>query len=174
LPVFLPFLCCLGGTLVFFKQIRRLAYLVALTVFAYFELIHSGMARRTFEFSTFDGGKPMAEDRMLHKAASREMDIRQYLEELVLGPVSVDLAPLLPPETKLRSFMYRDGTVYADFSGDAALPVQGGLPLLDSFLALNRGIRRNFRSVSDVKLFINGNEVFFSEFEKIFDSDRRN
>jgi hypothetical protein len=157
----------------FFKQIRRLVYLAAVTVFAFFELFHLGMVRRTFEFFTYDGN-PMVEDRMLHKASTMEMDIKKYVEELILGPVSVDLAPLITKGTKLRSFMYRDRTVYADFSGDAVLPVHHGQPLSDGFLGLNRSIRRNFHAVSDVRLFVNGNEVFLQEFEKIFGPDRRN
>ncbi|MDR1143364.1 MAG: GerMN domain-containing protein [Spirochaetaceae bacterium] len=159
--------------MVFFKQIRRLVYLAALTVFAFFELFHSGMVRRTFEFYTY-GGDPVVEDRMLHKSSSAELNIKQYVEELMLGPVSVDFAPLITKGTKLRSFMYRDGTVYADFSGDAVLPVHNRQPLFDGFLGLNRNIRRNFHAVSDVRLFVNGNEVFLGEFEKIFGPDQRN
>ncbi|MDR2073283.1 MAG: GerMN domain-containing protein [Spirochaetaceae bacterium] len=160
--------------MVFFKQIRRLAYLVMLLAFAFFELLHSGLTRRTFEFPALENGKLVVEDRMLRKAGSLEQNIKNYVEELILGPVSVTCVPLLTKGVKLQAFMYRDGTVYADFSGDAALPVQGGAPLFESFLALNRGIRRNFRSISDVKLFVNGNEVFFSEFDRIFGPDPRN
>jgi hypothetical protein len=154
-----------------FKRIRRLVYLVILLVFALFDFGRSGLVRRTFEFFAYDGGKSVVEDRMFHKAAEREADIKAYMEELVLGPASVDLAPLVIKGVKLQSLMYRDGTVYADFSGDAALPVPGGQSAIANFLAINRGIRRNFRYISDVKLFINGNEVFFDEFSKIFGTD---
>jgi hypothetical protein len=155
---------------VFFKQIRRLFYLIALTVFAFLEMGHSGLVRRTFEFFTYDG-TTVVEDRMLHRASTPELNIKYYLEELILGPVSVDFSPLLSKETKLRSFMYRNNTVYADFSSDALMPFYGGQPLFDSMVTINQCIRRNFRSVSGVKLFIGGNEVFFSEFEKIFGPD---
>ena len=155
----------------FFKQIRRLAYLVVLTVFAFIEMGRSGLSRRTFEFFVYDSGRSVVEDRMLRKTSSRENDIKTYVEELVLGPVSLDYAPLVTKETKLRSFMYRDRTVYADFSREAALPVTGGMPLQDSFLTLNQGIRRNFSEVSGVKFFVNGNEVFFGEFSKFFSAE---
>ncbi|MDR2182493.1 MAG: GerMN domain-containing protein [Treponema sp.] len=151
-----------------FKILRRLACLVAITVFAFIELGRAGNVRRTFEFFTYTTGLPVVEDRMLFKAASEEMNLRYYLEEALLGPVSVDFAPLVTKGTRLRSLMLRDGTVYADLSGEAALPVGGGREVFDGLLALNRGIRRNFASVSDVKLFINGNEVFFEEFREIF------
>jgi hypothetical protein len=154
-----------------FKQIRRLAYLVILLVFAFIDLSRSGMVRRTFEFFAYDGGRPIVEERMFHKTSSQESDIKAFIEELILGPVSVNLAPLVVKGSTLRSFMYRGSTVYADFSGDAALPVPRGQPAAANFLAINSGIRRNFRYVSDVKLFINGNEVFFNEFSKIFAAD---
>jgi spore germination protein GerM len=154
--------------LVFFRQIRRFFYLVVLAIFAFFEMGRSGLSRRTFEFFTYDTNNSVVEDRMLRKTSSIETDIKSYLEELILGPVSLDFAPLVTKGTKLRSFMYRDRTVYADFSKEAVLPVQGGKPLFDSFLTLNQGIRRNFEDVSDVKLFVNGNEVFFGEFSKFF------
>jgi len=154
-----------------FKVIRRLAYLLILLGYALFDFSRSGLVRRTYEFYAYDGGKPAVEDRMFHKTAVPEADIKAYMDELVLGPVSVDLAPLVIKGVKLRSLMYRDRTVYADFSGDAALPVPGGQPAIDNFMAINRGIRRNFGYVSDVKLFINGNEVFFEEFSKIFGTD---
>jgi hypothetical protein len=157
--------------LALFKQIRRLAYLAVLLVFAFLEFGRSGMVRRTFEFYTYDSKKPVVEDRMFKKSFSIEGDIKAYLEEVALGPVSVDFAPLLPKGTKLESFMYRDGTVYASFSEDAALPIQGGKPVFNNFLLINQGVRRNFRKVSAVKLFISGNEVFFDEFSRIFGAD---
>jgi spore germination protein GerM len=156
---------------IFLKRARRLAYLAVITVFAFIELNKGSFSRRTFEFFAFDDNRSVVEDRMLHKTDSRENDIKAYVEELIMGPVSVDFAPLLTKGTKLHSFMFRDGTVFADFSRDAVLPVQGGRPLFDGFLALNQGIRRNFPLVSDVKLFVNGNEVFFGEFSKIFKAD---
>ena len=157
--------------MVLFRQIRRFAYLAVITVFAFIEMNHFGLARRTFEFFPYDNTNSVVEDRMLHKTGSKEKDIKSYVEELVLGPVSLDFAPLLTKGTKLRSFMYRDGTVYADFSREAALPVWGGRSLFEGFLTFNKGIRRNFSYVSDVKLFINGNEVFFGEFSKNFTSE---
>ena len=155
----------------FFKQIRRLAYLAVLTIFAFIEMGRSGFSRRTFEFFVYDGNRSVVEDRMLRKTFSRENDIKMYVEELILGPVSLDYAPLVTKGTALRSFMYRDRTVFADFSRDAALPVHGGGDLYDSFLTLNKGIRRNFSDVSNVKLFVNGNEVFFGEFSKNFSAE---
>jgi hypothetical protein len=156
---------------VLFRQIRRFAYLIVLTVFAFIDLNRLGLSRRTFEFFTYDNNSSVIEDRMLRKTQTDESDIKIYIEELILGPVSLDYAPLVSSGTKLNSFMYRDGTVYADFTKEAALPVNSGRPLFDCFLALNQGIRRNFSQVKDVKLFVGGNEVFFGEFIKNFSAE---
>jgi hypothetical protein len=153
-----------------FKQIRRFAYLLVLVVFALFELSRSKLVRRTFQFYSFDRGRPVVEDRMLPRSASREEEISRYVEEILLGPVSVNSAPVLTKGTQLRSFLYRDGTVYADFGQIAALPVAGAKnDVFEGMAALNRGVRRNFPYVTGVKLFIEGNEVFVKEFKDIFE-----
>jgi hypothetical protein len=152
-----------------FKQFRRLGYLAALAGIALFFLFSSGMARRTFEFYTFDRGKSVVEARMLPKTASPELDITRYTEEALLGPVSIEFAPLVVRGTKLRSLIFREGTVWADLSGEAALPVpETKTGVYEGILALNRGIRRNFPAVRDVKIFIGGNEVYNREFAEIF------
>jgi hypothetical protein len=153
----------------FFKQIRRLSYLILLGCFAFFDASRQDMSRRTFVFYTFDRGTALVEDRMLPRSASREENIARYVEEALLGPVSLEAAPLFSKGTRLRSLIYRDGTVYSDLSQTAALPVLGAkADVFTGMLALNQGIRRNFSYVTDVKLFIEGNEAFFTEFADIF------
>jgi hypothetical protein len=153
----------------FFKQIRRLSYLVLLGFFAFFDVSRQDLSRRTFVFYTFDRGAVLVEDRMLPRSASREEDITHYVEEALLGPVSLEAAPLFARGTRLRSLIFRDGTVYGDLSQSAALPVpEAKTDVFDGMLALNQGIRRNFSHAADVRLFIEGNETFFKEFADIF------
>jgi len=166
------------------KKYRRLSYVIVICLFTLGEFLFSGLVRRTFVFYSYIRGDTVVEDRMLRRSSESETDIRRYIEEALLGPVSPDLAPLFPRETRLHSFMFRDGLVYADLSESAALPLQGAeseRPLSDgqdtvsgkgdvfrSLLTLNEGIRRNFPYVKEVKIFIGGNEVFFEEFRRIF------
>ena len=153
-----------------FKQIRRLVYLVALGVFALVELGRSGTARRTFLFYTYDRGKAVVEDRTLSRSQSREQDITRYVEEALLGPASLNSAPLVTKETKLRSLLFRNGTVFADLDESAALPVpESKTGVLEGMITLNRGIRRNFPYVDGVKIFIDGHEIFYKEFSEIFE-----
>jgi len=150
------------------KRNRRLAYLALLCLFALGEFLLLGLVRRTFVFYSIIDGSMFVEDRMLRRSSDGEADIRRYVDEVLLGPVSPDSAPLFTKETRLSSFMYRDGVVYADLTEPAVFPVAGGVGVFRSLLTLNEGIRRNFPKVKDVRLFIGGNEVFFEEFRGIF------
>jgi hypothetical protein len=153
-----------------FRGYYRFLLLVLLGVFAFMEFRFLGLARRTFVFYSATNGSVRVEDRMLHRAETRETDLGRYVEEVLLGPVSPDLSPLFPPETVLWSILYRNGVVYVNLSGSAALPVSGGGDTFRNFLVLNQGIRRNFAYVKDVRLFVAGNPAYAGEFEGIFPS----
>jgi hypothetical protein len=148
------------------KGKRRLLLIGILGVIALVEFSVLGLARRTFVFYTVDKGIIAVEDRMLKRSPSREINITRYVEETLLGPVAPDLLPLFPRGTMLRSLLFRDGVVYADFSADAALPPEEGGETLDNFRTLYAGIRRNFSFVQDVRFFIAGNAVYVEEFRQ--------
>jgi hypothetical protein len=160
----------LAGLAAFFsgKSRRRLVFLGLLGLFALGDFLVSGLVRRTFVFYSIHDGSIAVEDRMLKRSSSRELDVHRYVEEALLGPVSLDLAPLFPRETRLQSLLYRDGVVYADFSGSAALPPPEGGEVFRNLSSLYRGIRRNFSFVKDVRFFIAGKAAFFEEFNRIF------
>jgi hypothetical protein len=141
------------------KRRRRLLFIVLLFFFAGAEFLYLGLVRRTFVFYSGIDGSEAAEDRMLPRSPSRELDITRYVEEALLGPVSPDSAPLFQGETRLASLLYRDGVVYADLSESAALPPPGGGDVFRSLHTLYEGVRRNFSYVKEVKLFIAGHET---------------
>ena len=156
------------------KKVRRTIYLVLLGAIALTECLYLGLARRTFVFYTIREGYMVVEDRMLRRSGDPETDIRRYIEEALLGPVSPDSAPLFPRETRLYSLMYREAVVYADLTESAALPPMEGGSVFRSLLTLNEGVRRNFPYTKNVRLFIGGNEVFFEEFHGIFGNSADN
>ncbi|MCL2211452.1 MAG: GerMN domain-containing protein [Treponema sp.] len=143
---------------------RRLLLIGILAVAALTEFFVLGLARRTFVFYTVNDGVLVVEDRMLKRSKSRESDIIRYTEETLLGPVAPGLLPLFPRETRLKSLLYRNGVIYADFSADAALPPVEGGKTIDNFRTLYAGILRNFSYVNDVRFFIEGNAIFIDEF----------
>ncbi|MCL2764427.1 MAG: GerMN domain-containing protein [Treponema sp.] len=139
---------------------RSLLFIGILILLALVEFLALGLARRTFVFYTINDGIIAVEDRMLKHSKSREGDIVRYTEETLLGPVSPDLLPLFPRGTKLKSLLFRDGIVYADFSSDAAMPPAEGGRTLDNFRTFYAGMKRNFSYVRDVRFFIDGVSVF--------------
>jgi hypothetical protein len=146
------------------KQNRRFLYLIFLSVFAWRDYQNITLVRRTFVFYTTLQNNMVVEDRMHPEAETPEDGIKFYVEEALLGPVSPDLAPLFPRETRLRTFMYRDGDVYADLSESAALPVENG-DVMRSLFTLSTGIRRNFPYISSVNLFIMGNRILLNDID---------
>jgi spore germination protein GerM len=143
---------------------RSLLFVGLLALAAFLEFCVLGLARRTFVFYTINDWVIVVEDRMLKHSPSREVDITRYTEEALLGPVSPDLLPLFPRGTRLKSLLYRNGVVYADFSLDAAMPPVEGGRTLENFQTFYTGILRNFSYVKDVRFFIEGRAVYVDEF----------
>jgi hypothetical protein len=155
------------------KRNRRLLFLVLLGIFAFIEFMISGLVRRTFVFYSINDGTMTVEDRMLKRSPSRELDMVRYVEEVLLGPISPDMAPLFPRETRLLSLLYRDGVVYADLSESAALPPLEGGEVFRNLYTLNAGIRRNFSFIKDVRLFIAGKAGYYDDFQRIFSIENK-
>lgn len=144
--------------------ILRLAVLIGLAVFGLYELVNLPVQRRTFVFYRLETDTPIVEERMLPRLASKEPEIKRYIEEALLGPVTPETAPLFSRDTVLRSVMYRTGMVYADLSESAVLPPLEDASLREGELerslgTLKEGIGRNFPGLRGIALFINGNPV---------------
>jgi len=150
------------------KRILFLLFLVAIGVIALLDFYRLEHSRRTFVFYSEIDENTVVEERMLRWSGDKETDMRRYIDEALLGPVSPGSEPLFPREARLNSLMYRDDVVYADLSEPAAMSFREGGDAFKSLLTLNEGIRRNFPYIKNVKLFIGGNEVFFEEFRGIF------
>ncbi|MDR0623011.1 MAG: GerMN domain-containing protein [Treponema sp.] len=155
------------------KRNRRFLFLILLGIFAFVEFLVLGLVRRTFVFYSINDGMMTVEDRMLKRSPSRELDIARYVEEALLGPISPDMAPLFPRDTRLLSLLYRDGVVYADLSESAALPPPEGGEVFRNLYTLNAGIRRNFSFIKDVRLFIAGKAGYYDDFQRIFSSENQ-
>ena len=140
--------------------------MMALATAAFIEFHVSGLARRTFVFYDIDSGYVIVEERMLRRTTSKEHDVARYVEDALLGPISPGAMHLFPRGVRLQSLLYRDGIVYANLSGDAAMPPLDGGGVLRSFETLHAGIKRNFPSVGEVRFFIDGRAAFADEFRR--------
>jgi hypothetical protein len=145
---------------------RRFFYLGLLCLFVLLNLLYPGFTRMTFVFYTVDTEYELVEERMLSLPRDREKQVAVYVEESLLGPASQDTEPLFPRDTRLESLLFRNGVVYLDLSENAVLPLENGGDCFRSLSALNKGIRRNFNFVKEVRLFITGNEAFPEKFRE--------
>ncbi|MDR2575734.1 MAG: GerMN domain-containing protein [Treponema sp.] len=135
--------------------------LLILAIAALIDFFTLGLARRTFLFYDIDSGVVIVENRLLPvPRGGRELDITRYVEEALLGPVSSNSMPLFPRETRLRSLLYRNGTVYLDLSEEAVLPPPEGGEVFLNMKTLYAGIRRNFPFVREVRFFIAGKAAY--------------
>jgi hypothetical protein len=144
----------------FFTKKRNIAIagLLLLCLIAIADYIVSGLARRTLVFHSADTGQELVEERMIARTGSRETDIIRYVEEVILGTLSLETEPLLNRDAKLEALLLRNGVVYLNMSEEAAIPPAVGR-LTDKLETLSKGIRRNFPFVGTVRVFIDGNEI---------------
>lgn len=113
--------------------------------------------RYVFLYPGSDTGLLTAERRYLRKRSSSEGNVRAFVDDLLLGPVSIDLLRFIPKNTQVLSLMLRDRVLYlnlstnvvleeAEASWDTGMKVQG----------LANNLYYNFPRLRDVKVFING------------------
>jgi len=124
----------------------------------------SGLARKTFVFYDVSSGRSIVEERMIRRSGSLERDVARYVEEALVGPASPGFAPLLPRGTRLLSLLHRDGTVFADVSGDALAQSEEGRGAFEGFRTLRSGLGRNFPEIREARFFVDGRAAFASGF----------
>ncbi len=150
--------------LIFRRRILFLICLVLLGAAACTDFFLISNERRTMVFYTVKDNIPVIEERMIPSADTVEESLTRYVDEVLLGPVDLDTAPLFPEGSRLESLMYRDGDVFINLSETAALPPVNGIrDVKQNIMTFVAGIKRNFASIGKVVFFINGNEVFFDE-----------
>lgn len=114
----------------------------------------------------FFGGKDrstlVVEEREIkkEKIIDKHQQMRQAILELIKGP-NTDLAPTIPPDTKLRSiYVDKDNVGYIDFSSELVQNHPGGswAEVITIYSIVNT-IIKNFPQIYKVRLLINGEEI---------------
>ena len=142
------------------KYKLRLLLIILLMCGAITDFIINGQSRRTFIFYDYVNENVIVEDRMFKRSSCRETALRRYIEEALLGPITQDFVPLFPRETQLKTLLYRDRIIYADFTKSAAIPLDEGRNPKENFITLKEGIFRNFSYVKDIRFFVEGQIIF--------------
>jgi hypothetical protein len=140
--------------------------MVLLVIAAFADSYTRGSSRMVMTFYTVADGKDIIEERPLKNAETQDIEpkLSRYVEELLLGPLSYGAAGFFS-EAALQSCMVSGETAYIGLSPSAAWAgvknAEGNLTV-DTERALGmfrNDIRRNFRNLKDVVIFIGGREA---------------
>ena len=115
---------------------------------------------RVLFFPDEDGQKLHGELRRLPKRDDTAGNIELYINELILGPVSIDFYRLFPEGVKLDSLMVDEDTLYLGFSENLITAVEN---VSMSFSGLIEGVKMavifNFPEIKEVETAIGGEPV---------------
>lgn len=121
-----------------------------------------GMAtRRVFVFPAVraDGSEGTAVEARYLPRHPVQGSIPLFVDEMLLGPQSQRARPLFARGTKAEFCFLRGRTLYVGLSKDALFPPAGAENILANIALFRQNVRRNFSSVGEVMLFIDGKYV---------------
>lgn len=140
---------------------------LALSLLVFF-IWGNGRVKRVLFFPLEISGRLVSEERMLANHHNLEADLRELVDEEILGPERHDAALLIPRELTVRSLFVRSRVLYLDLSADFVTagpdyPLRGK----EALDAMRRSINFNFPRVREVAVTIDGQEPRFPEKKKI-------
>ena len=121
-------------------------------------LIHHGMERRVFIFPVSGSNKNKKEIRYLC-ANPVQGRVKYYVDELVLGPSFYWGRPLFSLGTKVDYCFQNENILYVGLSGEAVLQDGNALELSHAAELFKKNIKKNFSSVKNIELFVDGNFI---------------
>jgi hypothetical protein len=123
----------------------------------------------TYIFTFYSGpqSKPVRERRRLNLnpevSGDSEAKVRAYVEEYLLGPATLESAPLFYPGTKLITAFLRGSTLYVNLSREAAMPpldlTRPNISIANVLSTFQGGIMKNFPAIKNISLYIEGIEI---------------
>ncbi len=100
------------------------------------------------------------EGRILPRKDTKEQEIELLVREILLGPFNVNYMPVVPGDSRIRSILLREETLYIDFTIDVVFQEAGSaLSLRESLAYIGRSIQFNFPRVRKIVYSINGNQL---------------
>ncbi|MDE5898949.1 MAG: GerMN domain-containing protein, partial [Treponemataceae bacterium] len=122
--------------------------------------LHGLRGRRyVFLFPSAGSGRLCAESRRLSARPGADA-VAQYVDELLLGPVSEYCEPLFPVGTAALFCFVRSSTLFVNVSAEALQCAPVGADFHAVIALFEKNVRRNFPSIRSVDFFIDGNAVF--------------
>ncbi len=137
-----------------------IALIAAFLVSMLFWQIENKGTRRVFLFESKANPRELSyEVRYLRKLPGKNA-VQQYVDELLLGPVSPQGRLLFPSETYVRSCFLDGRVLYIDLSEEALqlLPTEASGTVF-AIEILKKNLFTNFKNVGIINVFIMGNRV---------------
>jgi hypothetical protein len=133
-----------------------------------FLLVGNSRVKRVFFFPASTDGRIAAESRLVPNHGDIELDIREFVEGEILGPVDYDFKLLMPREVTVRTLFVRSRVLYVDLSADFAVLGQG-LPLgkAEMLDELKAAISFNFPRIREIVFLVDGQTPVFARTDKI-------
>jgi len=111
-------------------------------------------------FPTNQTMEARGEARILPRKDTKEQEIELLVKEVLLGPFNIDYMPVFPRDSRIRSIMLREDTLYIDFTIDVVFREAGSsLSLRESLSFIGLSIQFNFPRVRNIVYSINGNQL---------------
>jgi hypothetical protein len=123
----------------------------------FFLLLGNGKTSRVLFFPGVTGRRLVAEERLIPRQPTREAEISQTAEEVLLGPARNDALRLFPRGARVISTFVEGRTIVMDLSplvllADPEVPLRGQ----EALAVLERSLRYNFPHLREVDFFIDG------------------
>ncbi len=111
-------------------------------------------------FPTPDGKGLSSEMREVAESADKSQEVKGLITELIRGPLSPELTPALPAETRVKSVFIdpATGTAYIDFSREVQTQFPGGAwtETLAIYSIVNT-LTEDFPDIKQVQILVEGN-----------------
>lgn len=92
----------------------------------------------------------------------RDVHVRQFVQELLLGPTTHGLRPLFQLGTSLESCFLQDKALFINLSQEALFPGETTSSTRDAVDLLILNVRKNFSWIESVEIYICSNKVYES------------
>jgi hypothetical protein len=115
----------------------------------------------TLFFPGRGGGRLRPEKREIFDTRTDTSKAKQVISELIAGPETSGLLPVLSPETRIRNlYLSTGGTAYLDFSGELVRDCPSGTTgEIQTVYAVVNALTYNFITISRVKILVEGREI---------------
>ena len=130
-------------------------FLLIFSVIMY-SYVDNNLVRRVLFFP--DKNNFSGEIRQLPEQESQEENIKVLINELILGPYSIDHHRTVPEKTRLHSILLRNkSTLYIDFSADLIVSVhEHGIVCSDMLKLIRKNLKYNFPILEEITLSVDG------------------